>query len=62
MAIKPIKLIKPPGYPAVGQALGRARACLGSEDHWSHFRVLRVVSADDSAHDVLVVFHGISFK
>jgi hypothetical protein len=34
MAIKSIKLIKPPGYPAVGQALGRARACLGSEDHW----------------------------
>ena len=29
--IKPIKLSD---YPAVGQALGRARACLGSEDHW----------------------------
>ena len=33
MAIKPIKPIKPSGYPAIGQAFGRARACLGSEDH-----------------------------
>jgi hypothetical protein len=39
MAIKPIKLITPPGYPAVGQALGRARACLGSEDHCTVTRV-----------------------
>jgi hypothetical protein len=31
MAIKPIK---PSGYPAIGQAFGRARACLGNEDHW----------------------------
>jgi hypothetical protein len=32
MAIEPIKSS---GYPATGQAFGRAQACLGSEDHRS---------------------------
>ena len=36
MVIKPIKPIKAVGLPGRRASLGRAQACLGSEDHWAY--------------------------
>jgi hypothetical protein len=46
IAIKPIKPIKPSGYPSSGKLLGWARACLPNKEHWAMAILCQTVKGD----------------